>query len=90
MNAFPSSFSPTAPPLLSLPPPPHQLKAAVWVVKLDWMHEPRRYCRGAGVYFPCVFFACVMNSVYIQNSSRADPSCFLLYSGTHREGASLS
>lgn len=74
MNAFPSSSPP--PPLFS-PPPAESccLGGKTWLQRCT---NPGDTVRKAGVYFPWEFFACVMNRVYIQNSSPRDPSCFLL------------
>lgn len=89
MNVFPSS-PPTPLPHLFFPPRAESSclggKTWQWRCTNPW----ELFCQKAAVYFPCVFFACVMNRVLLQNSSPGDPSSVSYYTQGHWEGASLS
>lgn len=64
------------------PLPTHQLKAAVWVVKLDCCDARTQETLSVLL---CVFLACMMNHVYIQNSSPGDPSSVSYYTQGYTE-----
>lgn len=71
ISPLPASFVPTS----------HQLKAAVWVVK-SYAQSQDTLWEGCHLR---VFFACLMNHVYIPNSSSKEPAPVSYYTQGYTE-----